>query len=100
MTSIEILLVNDKSNNETVNIIQNIQKSDKRIKLINNKKNMGTLYSRNIGVLHAKGKYIFPLDNDDMFLDDDIINIIYEEAYNFNYDIVGFQAIKAYILIL
>jgi glycosyltransferase involved in cell wall biosynthesis len=96
MTSIEILLVNDKSNNETVNIIQNIQKSDKRIKLINNKKNMGTLYSRNIGVLQAKGKYIFSLDNDDMFLDDDIINIIYEEAYNFNYDIVGFQAIKAY----
>jgi glycosyltransferase involved in cell wall biosynthesis len=57
---------------------------------------MGTLYSRNIGVLKAKGKYIFPLDNDDMFLDDDIINIIYEESYNFNYDIVGFQAIKAY----
>jgi glycosyltransferase involved in cell wall biosynthesis len=96
MTSIEILLVNDKSNNETVNIIQNIQKTDIRIKLINNKKNMGTLYSRNIGVLQAKGKYIFSLDNDDMFLDDDIINIIYEEAYNFNYDIVGFQAIKAY----
>jgi glycosyltransferase involved in cell wall biosynthesis len=57
---------------------------------------MGTLYSRNIGVLQSKGKYIFQLDNDDMFFDDDIINIIYEEAYNFNYDIVGFQAIMAY----
>ena len=77
-------------------IIKNIKKTDKRIKLINNKKNMGTLYSRSIGVLQAKGKYIFPLDNDDMFFGDDIFNTIYEEAYSFNYDIVGFRAIKAY----
>jgi glycosyltransferase involved in cell wall biosynthesis len=56
---------------------------------------MGTLYSRCIGVLQSKGKYIFPLDNDDMFFEDDVFNIIYEEAYNFNYDIVGFKAIVA-----
>jgi glycosyltransferase involved in cell wall biosynthesis len=96
MTDIEIILVNDKSNDESLNIVKNIKKTDKRIKLINNKKNMGTLYSRCIGALKAKGKYIFPLDNDDMFFDDDIFNIIYKEAYNFNYDIVGFRAIKAY----
>ena len=96
MTDIEIILVNDKSNDETLDIIKNIKKTDKRIKLINNKKNMGTLYSRSIGALKAKGKYIFPLDNDDMFFDDDIFNTIYEEACNFNYDIVGFRAIKAY----
>ena len=57
-------------------------------KLINNQKNMGSLYSRSIGVL-------FPLDNDDMFFDDDVFNFIYEEANNFNYDIVGFKAIQA-----
>ena len=93
---IEIMLVNDKSNDESLKIIKNIQKTDTRIKIINNKKNMGTLFSRCIGVLHSKGKYIFPLDNDDMFFDDDIINIIFEEANNFNYDIVGFKGIKAY----
>ena len=71
----------------------NIQINDKRIKLINNKKNMGTLYSRSIGVLKAKGKYLFPLDNDDMFFDDDVFNIVYNEAYNFNYDIVCFKTI-------
>ena len=93
---LEIMLVNDKSNDESLNIIKNIQKTEKRIRLIHNKKNMGTLYSRCIGALYAKGKCIFPLDNDDMFFVDDIINIIFEEAYNFNYDIVGFQAIKGY----
>ena len=96
MINIEIMLVNDKSNDSSIKIIKNIQKTDKRIKLISNKKNMGILYSRCIGVLQAKGKYIFPLDNDDMFLDDDVLSIVYEEAYNFNYDIVGFKAIKAH----
>ena len=57
---------------------------------------MGTLYSRCIGALKAKGEFIFPLDNDDMFFDDDVFNIIYEEAYNSKYDIVGFKAIQAY----
>ena len=98
MIDIEIILVNDKSKDDSLKIIKNIQKYDKRIKislhslikkkLINNQKNMGSLYSRSIGVL-------FPLDNDDMFFDDDVFNFIYEEANNFNYDIVGFKAIQA-----
>ena len=67
----------------------------KNNRIINNKKNMGTLYSRCIGALQAKGKYIFPLDNDDMFFDDDVLHIVYDEAYNFNYDIVGFKAIQS-----
>ena len=95
MIDIEILLINDNSNDDSLKIIKKVKKKDKRIKIINNKKNMGTLYSRCIGVLQSKGKYIFPLDNDDMFFEDDIFNIVYEEAYNFNYDIVGFKAIKA-----
>ena len=42
---------------------------------------MGTLYTRCIGSLSAKGKYIYPLDNDDMFLDRDILyNITFEIA--------------------
>ena len=45
---------------------------DKRIKLIENKKNMGTLYSRSIGALMAKGNYIMCLDNDDLFFDEDV----------------------------
>ena len=56
---------------------------------------MGTLYSRSIGVLQSKGKYIFPLDNDDMFFDNDVFDIVYEEAYNFKYDIIGFKTIQA-----
>ena len=54
---------------------------------------MGTLYSRNIGVLYAKGKYIFALDNDDIFLTDNIILKIHKIAKKKKYDIIGFNAI-------
>ena len=37
---------------------------------------MGILYSRSIGALSSKGKYIFSLDNDDMFLDFDVFSTI------------------------
>ena len=40
--------------------------------LVGGKTTRFTVYSRSIGVLQAKGKYIFPLDNDDMLFDDDV----------------------------
>ncbi len=52
---------------------------------------MGTLYSRCIGVLNSKGKYIFPLDNDDMFFDEDVFDYIYKIGNAGNYDIVEFK---------
>ena len=73
---IEIILINDKSKDDTLNIIQNLQKEDQRIKIIDNKQNKGILYSRCVGTLAAKGKYIFPLDNDDMFLDKDVFQLL------------------------
>ena len=47
--NIEIILVDDKSTDDTLSFIQKMQKEDPRIKIIYNQKNMGTLYSRNIG---------------------------------------------------
>ena len=64
---------------------------DNRIRIINNHKNMGTLYSRSIGVLNSKGKYIFMLDNDDIFLNEDIFETIYNFASYDKYDIGEFD---------
>ena len=97
ITDVEIILVNDLSKDNSSNIIEQLIKEDPRIKLINNQKNMGTLYSRCIGSLSAKGKYIFPLDNDDLFLDKDVFQkIAIETAEKYDYDIVEFRAIEAY----
>jgi glycosyltransferase involved in cell wall biosynthesis len=87
----EIILVNDYSTDNTSEILHNLQSEDPRMIIINNKKNMGTLYSRCIGVLNSKGKYIFPLDNDDMFFDEDVFDYIYKIGNAGNYDIVEFK---------
>ena len=94
MSEIEILLINDFSNDTTLRIIEELNFNDSRIRIINNKKNMGTLYSRCIGVLKAKAKYILALDNDDLFMDYDLFDLVFEEAEIGKYDIVGFKAVR------
>ena len=91
ISNIEIILVNDFSNNETNKAIKELIREDQRIQCINNKRNMGTLYSRCIGTLNSKGKYIFPLDNDDYFFDEGLFHIITNEAEIGNFDIVEFR---------
>ena len=93
ISELEILLVDDKSTDDTLNLVRNIQNEDNRIKIIKNIKNMGILYSRSIGVLSAKGKYLFTLDNDDMFLNYDIFDSITKINEEGNFDIVEFKAI-------
>ena len=48
MTKIEIILVNDFSTDNTSQIIRKFKEKDHRIIIIENHKNMGTLYSRSI----------------------------------------------------
>ena len=66
-------------------------KDDPRIKIINNIKNMGLLYTRGIGVLFSKGKYIVPLDSDDMLLNSEITDVIYKETEKYKLDIINYK---------
>ena len=60
----EIIIVDDGSDENTINYVQ--QKfSHYLIKLVLNKKNLGAAEARNIGVQHAKGDFIAFLDSDD-----------------------------------
>lgn len=96
MIDLDIIIVNDYSSDNTSYIIQELKNEDKRIKIINNKRNMGSLYTRCIGSLSAKAKYIFPLDGDDMILDKDVINNIYDLMEFYDVDITVFKAIMVY----
>jgi len=95
LTEFEIILVNDNSKDNTSKIIAQLAKDDDRIKILNNEKNMAALYSRNIGILNSKGKYIMNLDNDDLFMDFDVFDNVYKEAEKGNFDIIGFGAIDS-----
>ena len=89
----ELILVNDFSNDDSKKIIDSLAKNDSRIKIINNSKNKGTLYSRCVGVLLSKGKYIFSLDNDDMFFTNDLFNTIYQYQEKTKFDIIVFHSV-------
>ena len=63
----EILVVDDCSNDKTVEIIQNFMEDDHRIHLIRLQKNSGAGIARNTALAEAKGRYIAFLDSDDIW---------------------------------
>ncbi|MEG2898607.1 MAG: glycosyltransferase, partial [Eubacterium sp.] len=75
--NIEIILVNDGSIDQSLEICQLYKKRDNRIVIIN-KKNGGVGSARNIGLQKAKGDYIGFIDSDD-YIDKET----YEEYYNY-----------------
>lgn len=90
MNDIEIIFIDDCSDDKSIRIIENYMKNDERIILIKNKKNKGTLISRNIGALKAKGLYLIFPDSDDI-ISKNILDICYEICQNENYDIIRFN---------
>ena len=88
----ELILVDDFSVDNGTKIIEKIKENDKRIKLIKNKKNFGTLYSRYLGELNANSKYIIFVDCDDFVLKDGIFNS-YKYIEKNNIDIIQFHSI-------
>ena len=88
MKDIEIILIDDYSNDNTLITIEKYIKEDKRIKLIKNNKQRKILYSKSIASLNANGKYIIELDQDDIFIKDDVFDILYSEAEENNLDLV------------
>ena len=64
----EFIIINDGSTDKSLDIIRKYQKKDKRIILINNKKNLGLIKSLNNGLRRSRGKYIARMDSDDISL--------------------------------
>lgn len=66
-TNWEMIIVDDGSSDETKAIVQNINKFEKRIQLLENAENIGPAKSRNVGIEKAKGKYLTFIDADDLW---------------------------------
>ena len=78
LQEIEIVCVNDNSNDNTLKILEELQKEDPRITILTNKKNRGVIYNRIYGAIRSKGEYVTFIDADDALCN---INIL-EKAYN------------------
>ena len=91
MQDIEIIAVNDCSNDETLEILKNLSLTDKRIKIVNNKNNSGLLHSRAMGIIHSSGEYLMNLDPDDELYNSDNLEYLYNISNTWNVDIIEFN---------
>lgn len=74
--NIEILVVDDCSNDLTIEYLKGIAKIDSRVRYYTNEKNSGACISRNKAILQAKGEFITGLDDDDYLTKDHIKNFV------------------------
>ena len=82
--NIEIIIVDDKSTDNSVKIIQDNFKKEiksKKIRLFINTENCGTYYCRNKGILLSKGSFIFFVDGDD-YIEPKLIERLYKWLSN------------------
>lgn len=63
----ELLLIDDGSTDNTIQIVEDFKQKYTNIKLLQNPTNLGAAQSRNKGILEAKGDYIAFLDADDLW---------------------------------
>ena len=62
---IEILIIDDCGSDDSIQIAKDYASKDKRIKIIQNPKNLGTFWTRMEGIRYANGEYVLFLDADD-----------------------------------
>ena len=93
MKDIEIIIIDDNSNDDSIEIIRNYMKNDKRIKLIKNNENRRILFCKSIGALNSKGKYIIEIDQDDLLIKENAFDIIYKESIKYQLDLLHFHYI-------
>lgn len=83
----ELIIVDDKSTDNTLGEIEKI--SDSRIKLIENEKNRGIAYSTNLAIENSNGKYIALLDDDDEAFPERLEKQVMFLESNLDIDVLG-----------
>lgn len=66
----ELIFVDDDSTDESVDVIKQARKKDKRIKIVKLEQNSGAAKARNAGTMEARGDYLAFLDADDLWVKD------------------------------
>lgn len=63
----ELLIVDDCSKDNSVEVVRKFANIDKRVVLFSLEKNVGAAAARNVAIEHAQGQYIAFLDSDDVW---------------------------------
>lgn len=89
LTDIEVICINDGSTDNSLEILKNYQKTDSRIKVID-QNNIGLGATRNVGLDISQGEYILFLDSDD-YLDSNSLDYLYNTSKDKDLDILMFK---------
>ena len=92
-TDFELFLINDRSTDHSKEICREYSKKDNRIILLeNDSETHGPGATRNIGLIHATGEYIYFMDADD-WIDSSLLQSAVDRMQETNADIVQFGVI-------
>lgn len=67
-TKFEFIIIDDASTDNSWNIIKKYARLDKRLRIYQNKLNLGVSLTSNIAISYARGKYLARMDADDISL--------------------------------
>jgi teichuronic acid biosynthesis glycosyltransferase TuaG len=87
-TNWELLITDDNSSDNTVNIINQYITIDKRIKLFKLNKNYGAAIARNNSIKNSNGRFIAFCDSDDLWMHDKLeeqLKFMLSNNYGFTY---------------
>ncbi len=90
LKDIEIIVINDGSTDNSLNVVTKIAEKDNRIQIYS-QENQGLSITRNTGIEKAKGNYIYFMDSDDL-LDIDALECCYYKCIKNDLDLVFFDA--------
>lgn len=90
----EIIIIDDGSTDNTPDIVDNIAKNNKRIRVVH-QENQWIYASFNNGVKEANGKYVYILNSDDK-LAEESIKLLRNAVYQYNYPDVVWTKVVSY----
>ena len=90
LADIEIVCVDDKSDDDSLEILKEYQRKDSRFIILENETRLGAAESRNKGIKIARGEYLSILDADDYF-ELNMLELAYDCCEKGNADICGYD---------
>ena len=76
LKDIDIVMVDDCSLDNSVNLIKELMKTEPRIVLYQNEENKAALYTKSKGVMLSKGKYVMTMDEDDIYVQKEALSLL------------------------
>lgn len=92
--NIDIVVVNDGSTDNTLNIIKDYSNKDNRINIVN-QDNKGLIEARKSGYKYSKGKYVLFIDGDD-WISNKTIEVLTKYINEKSVDIINYKCILEY----